>query len=66
MATYKDNSKKRAKAPAKAIKKNREKAKPPFRIIPLGGMKEIGKNCTLIECNNEILMIDCGIAFPEY
>ncbi len=66
MATYKDNSKKRAKAPAKAIKKNREKAKPPFRIIPLGGMKEIGKNCTLIECNNEILMIDCGFAFPEY
>jgi len=66
MATYKDNSKRRAKAPAKAIKKNREKAKPPFRIIPLGGMKEIGKNCTLIECNNEILMIDCGFAFPEY
>ena len=66
MATYKDNSKKRAKAPAKAIKKNREKAKPPFRIIPLGGMKEIGKNCTLIECNDEILMIDCGFAFPEY
>jgi len=29
MATYKDNSKRRAKAPAKAIKKNREKAKPP-------------------------------------
>ncbi|MBE6027043.1 MAG: ribonuclease J [Clostridiales bacterium] len=48
------------------MKKNREKAKPPFRIIPLGGMKEIGKNCTLIECNNEILMIDCGFAFPEY
>ena len=29
-------------------------------------MKEIGKNCTLIECNNEILIIDCGFAFPEY
>jgi ribonuclease J len=42
------------------------KEKAPFRIIPLGGMKEIGKNCTLIECNDEILIIDCGLAFPEY
>ncbi len=66
MATYKDNRKRRAKAPAKVIKKNHEKKKPPFRIIPLGGMKEIGKNCTLIECNDEILIIDCGFAFPEY
>ena len=66
MATYKDKGKRRAKAPAKAIKKNREKIRPPFRIIPLGGMKEIGKNCTLIECNDEILIIDCGLAFPEY
>ena len=66
MTTYKNNSKRRAKAPAKAIKKKTEKARPPFRIIPLGGMKEIGKNCTLIECCGEILIIDCGFAFPEY
>ena len=38
----------------------------PYKVIPLGGMKEIGKNCTLIECNDEILIIDCGFAFPEY
>ena len=38
----------------------------PFKVIPLGGMKEIGKNCTLIECQDEILVIDCGFAFPEY
>ena len=38
----------------------------PYKIIPLGGMKEIGKNCTLIECGSEILIIDCGFAFPEY
>lgn len=66
MTRYKNNNKRRAKAPAKAIKKNNEKVRTPFRIIPLGGMKEIGKNCTLIECNDEILIIDCGFAFPEY
>jgi ribonuclease J len=38
----------------------------PYKVIPLGGLKEIGKNCTLIECNDEILIIDCGFAFPEY
>ena len=40
--------------------------KMPFKVIPLGGLKEIGKNCTAIECGDEILLIDCGFAFPEY
>ena len=53
--------KKTSKASSKA-----KSAPMPFKIIPLGGLKEIGKNCTLIECNNEILIIDCGMAFPEY
>ncbi|MBR0374837.1 MAG: ribonuclease J [Mogibacterium sp.] len=35
-----------------------------FRVIPLGGMKEIGKNMTLIEYENEILIVDCGFSFP--
>ncbi|MBQ9272821.1 MAG: ribonuclease J [Mogibacterium sp.] len=58
--------KKAAKKPAVSAKRKNNNTKTPFRIIPLGGMKEIGKNCTLIECNDEILIIDCGFAFPEY
>ena len=36
-----------------------------LRIIPLGGLNEIGKNMTAIECGNDIIVIDCGIAFPD-
>ena len=37
----------------------------PLRIIPLGGLCEIGKNMTAIEYGNDIVIIDCGMAFPE-
>ena len=47
-------------------KKKKVQETVPYRVIPLGGMKEIGKNCTLIECRDEILIVDCGFAFPEY
>ncbi len=36
-----------------------------LRIIPLGGLGEIGKNMTVIEYGNDIIVIDCGIAFPD-
>lgn len=36
-----------------------------LRIIPLGGIGEIGKNITLIEYSDNILIIDCGIGFPD-
>ncbi|WP_373898531.1 ribonuclease J [Haloimpatiens sp. FM7315] len=35
------------------------------KIIPLGGLNEIGKNLTVIEYKNEIIVIDCGMLFPD-
>ena len=35
-----------------------------LQIIPLGGIGEIGKNMTALRCGDEILVIDCGLAFP--
>lgn len=40
-------------------------AKSKLKIIPLGGMNEIGKNLTVFEYENEIIVVDCGLAFPE-
>ena len=40
-----------------------EKAK--VKIIPLGGLNEIGKNMTAIEYKNDIIIIDCGLKFPD-
>ena len=37
----------------------------PVKIIPLGGLNEIGKNFTVIECSNDMFIIDCGLAFPD-
>ncbi len=37
----------------------------PIRIIPLGGLNEIGKNITLYEYNGEMILVDCGMAFPD-
>ena len=39
--------------------------KTPVRIIPLGGLNEIGKNMTCYECDNDMFIVDCGLAFPD-
>ena len=36
-----------------------------LKIIPLGGLNEIGKNMTVLEYGKDMIVIDCGIAFPE-
>lgn len=36
-----------------------------LKIIPLGGLEEIGKNITVFEYGNEIVLVDCGLEFPE-
>lgn len=38
---------------------------PKLKIIPLGGLHEIGKNITVFEYENEIIVVDCGLSFPE-
>ncbi len=41
------------------------KSKNKLRIIPLGGVEEIGKNMTAVEYGNDIIVIDCGSMFPK-
>ena len=38
---------------------------PKLKIIPLGGLHEIGKNITVFEYEKEIIVVDCGLSFPE-
>lgn len=42
---------------------NRKKNK--LKVIPLGGLEEIGKNMTVFEYGDSIILVDCGVAFPE-
>ena len=49
-------------APTPTIARD-ERAK--VRVIPLGGLNEIGKNITAIECGDDIIVIDCGFGFPD-
>ena len=55
-----------ANAPARAMKTaKKDNRKTPVKIIPLGGLNEIGKNMTAFECSNDIFIVDCGLAFPD-
>jgi len=68
-------------APKKTARRSRADAKPQLtvkaekaakrtsqrklKIIPLGGLHEVGKNMTVIEYGNDMIAIDCGMAFPD-
>ena len=49
------------------MKRNTEKEQrqPALRIIPLGGLEQIGMNITAFEYEDSIIVVDCGLAFPE-
>jgi ribonuclease J len=52
----------------KALKKVTEKVgfkKSRLKIIPLGGLHEVGKNITVFQYDNEMIVVDCGLSFPE-
>ncbi len=42
-----------------------KKANGKIRIIPLGGLNEVGKNITVIEYENDMIVVDCGLGFPD-
>ena len=58
----KDKNETKAVSEVFTVKKNENSR---VRIIPLGGLNEIGKNMTAIECDDDIIVIDCGLAFPD-
>ncbi len=46
-------------------KQKKQKPTGKLRIIPLGGLGEVGKNITVIEYENDMIVVDCGIGFPD-
>ena len=71
----KNNSSKKYNSEKKSAKnsvnKNPVKKSPakknvkPVKIIPLGGLGEIGKNITLYEYDGDMFLVDCGMTFPD-
>ena len=47
------------------LKQNTIFKKSKLKVIPLGGLHEVGKNITVFEYENEMIIVDCGISFPE-
>ncbi len=64
----KEKKEKKAFKPRRKNNKKEEQVqfkKDNLKIIPLGGLLEIGKNITVFEYKNDIILVDCGLGFPE-
>ncbi|MBR7117029.1 MAG: ribonuclease J [Clostridia bacterium] len=49
----------------RTVPKGRGREKQPLRVMCLGGLAEIGKNMTVLEYGDDIIIIDCGMGFPD-
>lgn len=58
-------SKKKDAPVASAAARPKKTNKQPLRIAFLGGLNEVGKNITLYECGEDMMLVDCGLAFPD-
>lgn len=65
--TDKSAGKNGAKSTAKRNTRAPRKSAPevPIRVTFLGGLNEVGKNMTLYECQGDMILVDCGLAFPD-
>ncbi len=63
--TQNENQKVRSTSPKSAPKAISKLDKSTLKIIPLGGLHEIGKNTCVFEINDEIILLDAGLAFPS-
>ena len=55
----------KAEKSAKPARTNQPMPEGKLKIIPLGGLSEIGKNMTVIQYEDDIVVVDCGLGFPE-
>lgn len=66
--TYDKKTNQKQKGKLNADKKSGPKRQTPeksVKIAFLGGLNEVGKNMTLYECEGDMILVDCGLAFPE-
>ncbi len=59
------SKKKKKEKKTKPFKEEKKLKKPNVKVIFLGGVDGIGMNCTAFEYENDIIIVDCGVAFPE-
>jgi ribonuclease J len=52
-------------APRPAHSESTAAASESVRLVPLGGLEEVGRNCAFVEYKNEVILVDAGLQFPE-